>query len=86
MPVRGRPRSPYQVAPPGLNYAVVTKRREQGRVVEVGTRVVFGTMAAVTAAITSERLAPAGERAARLMGAGIVGVALFLGARAIAPG
>jgi len=44
---RGRPRSPYQVAPPGLNYAVVTKRREQGRVVEVGTRVVFGTIAAV---------------------------------------
>ena len=44
------------------------------------------TMAAVTAAITIERLAPAGERAARLMGAGIVGVALFLGARAIAPG
>jgi hypothetical protein len=35
------------VAPAGLNYAVVTSRREKGRVVEVGTRVVFGAVAAV---------------------------------------
>ena len=44
---RGRPRAPYRVPPPGLIYATVTKRREKGRVVEVGTRVVFGTIAAV---------------------------------------
>jgi hypothetical protein len=47
----GRPRAPYQVPPSGLNYAVVTKRREKGRVVEIGTRVVFGTVAAVTIAL-----------------------------------
>ncbi len=27
----GRPVAPYQVPPAGLNYAVVTKRREKGR-------------------------------------------------------
>jgi hypothetical protein len=48
---RGRPRAPYQVPPPGLTYATVTKRREKGRVVEVGTRAVFGTVAAVLMAL-----------------------------------
>ena len=43
-------------------------------------------MAAVTAAITIERLAPAGERAARVIGAVIVGMGLLLGARAVALG
>ena len=50
----GRPSralSPAKVPPPGLNYATVEKRREKGRVVEVITRVVFGTMAAVQAAV-----------------------------------
>ncbi len=47
----GRLRAPYQIPPESLNYAVVTKRREKGRVVEVGTRVVFGTVAAVTMAL-----------------------------------
>ncbi len=42
---------PEKVPPPGLNYATVEKRREKGRVVEVLTRVVFGTMAAVLAAL-----------------------------------
>jgi IS1 family transposase len=42
---------PAKVPPPGLNYARVEKRREKGRVVEVITRVVFGTMAAVEAAL-----------------------------------
>src|SRR5438874_3661 len=46
----GRPKAPYKAAPPGLNYAVVRKRREKGRVVEVGARVVFGTVAAVLSA------------------------------------
>ena len=47
----GRPKAPYQAVPPGLNSAVVTKRRERGRVMEVGTRVVFGTVAAVLLAL-----------------------------------
>ena len=47
----GRPKAPYQAPPPGLTYATVTKRREKGRVVEVGTRVVFGTIAAVLLAL-----------------------------------
>jgi IS1 family transposase len=38
---------PEKAPPPGLNYATVEKRRERGRVVEIVTRVAFGTMAAV---------------------------------------
>ena len=48
---RGRPKAPYKVAPQGLTYAVVEKTREKGRVVKIATRVVFGTMAAVAAAL-----------------------------------
>jgi predicted metal-binding membrane protein len=40
------------------------------------------TMAVVTVAITSERLAPAGERVARAIGLAVVGAGLFLIARA----
>jgi predicted metal-binding membrane protein len=43
-------------------------------------------MAMVTAAITIERLAPAGKRAAQAIGAVIVGAALFLVARTVALG
>ena len=39
------------MAPEGLTYAVVEKTREKGRVVSIATRVVFGTMAAVVAAL-----------------------------------
>ncbi len=46
---------PGKVAPPGLNYATVEKRREKGRVVEIVTRVVFGTMAAVQAALAQSK-------------------------------
>src|SRR3954447_6977986 len=42
---------PEKVPPPERNYATVEKRREKGRVVEVLTRTVFGTMAAVLAAL-----------------------------------
>ena len=42
----------------------------------------LGAMAVVTAAITVERLAPAGERVARAIGAVVVGAGLFLIARA----
>ena len=50
---RGRPREPYQVAPAGLHYATVHKTRKKGRVVDVVTRVVFGTAAAVGAALVN---------------------------------
>jgi predicted metal-binding membrane protein len=42
----------------------------------------LGAMAAMTAAITIERLAPAGDRAAQAIGAVVVGSGLFLIARA----
>jgi predicted metal-binding membrane protein len=43
-------------------------------------------MAVVTAAITIERLAPAGERVARVIGSVAVGIGLFLIVRAAGPG
>ena len=49
----GRPRKPYTVVPPGVTYATVHKERENGRVVRVGTRVVFGTWLAVTPAVVA---------------------------------
>jgi IS1 family transposase len=48
---RGRPRKPVKVVPKRLKYATVHKERENGRVVKVTTRVIFGTMAAVLAAL-----------------------------------
>jgi IS1 family transposase/transposase-like protein len=39
----GRPPLPYKVPPENLLYAVVVKRRENGRVVEVSTEVVYGS-------------------------------------------
>ena len=47
----GRPKGPHKVPPEGLNYATVHKTREKGRVVKVDTRVIFGTMVAVLAAV-----------------------------------
>ena len=47
----GRPKASYKVAPQGLTYAVVEKTREKGRVVKIAARAVFGTMAAVAAAL-----------------------------------
>ena len=47
---------PAKVPPPGLNYATVEKRREKGRVVEIVTRIVFGTMSAVVAALARSRV------------------------------
>ena len=52
---------PEKVPPPGLNYATVEKRREKGRVVEIVTRVVFGTMAAVLAALAQVEGEPADQ-------------------------
>jgi hypothetical protein len=47
---------PEKVPPSGMNYATVEKRREKGRVVEIVTRVVFGTMAAVQAALAKSKV------------------------------
>jgi hypothetical protein len=52
---RWRPRAPHRMAPEGLVYATVTKRREKGHVVEVGSRVVFRTVAAVLLALGMSR-------------------------------
>jgi IS1 family transposase len=41
--------------PSGMNYATVEKRREKGRVVEIVTRVVFGTMAAIQAVLAKSK-------------------------------
>jgi len=49
----GRPKKPHHVPPPELNYATVHKTREKGRVVNVSFRVIFGTIAAVGAALAS---------------------------------
>jgi IS1 family transposase len=56
---RGRPRAPYKIAPEGLTYAVVEKTRAKGRVVSIATRVIFGTMAAVAAALGLSRASTA---------------------------
>ena len=47
---------PDKVPPAGMNYATVEKRREKGRMVEIVTRVVFGTMAAVQAALARSKV------------------------------
>jgi IS1 family transposase len=46
---------PDKVPPAGMNYATVEKRREKGRVVEIVTRVVFGTIAAVQAVLAESK-------------------------------
>ena len=52
---RGRPKASYKIPPKGLTYAVVEKTRERGRVVKIATRAVFGTMAAVVAALRKSK-------------------------------
>lgn len=47
----GRPRKPKKILPKKLQYATVHKERQNGRVVKVDTRVVFGTRAAVLVAL-----------------------------------
>lgn len=49
----GRPPKPKKVLPKGLKYATVHKERKDGRVVKVTTRVVFGTLVAVLAALAA---------------------------------
>ena len=48
---RGRPRKPCKVAPAGLLHATIHETRREGRVVKVEPRLVFGTEAALRAAL-----------------------------------
>jgi IS1 family transposase len=47
----GRPPKPYKAPPADLRYATVHKNREKGRVTKIEPRVIFGTVAAVLAAL-----------------------------------
>ena len=55
----GRPRNPYQIPPKKLKYATVHKTRKKGRVVKIDFRVIFGTVAAVTAALKRSQVSKA---------------------------
>lgn len=55
----GRPAGPSKAVPAGLNYALVEKRRAKGRVVEILCRIVFGTVAAVLAALGRSKVSRA---------------------------
>jgi IS1 family transposase len=55
----GRPPGPRVVAPEELRYATVHKTREQGRVVEVEARVVFGTQRGVGQALAASSVSTA---------------------------
>ena len=48
---RGRLPKPRRIPPPNLCYAVVVKKRERGRVVEVTTRIVYGSSAQIKKAL-----------------------------------
>lgn len=55
----GRPRKSYTEIPAGVTYATVHKERENNRVVDVSTRVVFGTLAAVALALLASAVSRA---------------------------
>lgn len=50
---RGRHPKPRRQPPPDLLYAQVVKKRNKGRIVEVGTRIVFGEPAAIAACLAA---------------------------------
>lgn len=55
----GRPKAPYTVAPPELQYATVHKTRQKGRSVQVDCRGIFGTVVGVLAALAQSRVSKA---------------------------
>jgi IS1 family transposase len=55
----GRPKAPYKVAPPELQYATGHKTREKGWVVKVDFRVVFGTVLEVLTALAQSGVSTA---------------------------
>src|SRR5205807_8198610 len=56
---RGRRPAPRKRPPKGLQYATVHKTREGNRVVAVARRVIFGTVAAVLAALAASLVSTA---------------------------
>jgi IS1 family transposase len=55
----GRPSrrmEPEKGPPPGLTYATVEKRRQRGRVVEILVHLIFGTLAALAAALRRSKV------------------------------
>lgn len=52
----GRHPKPYKKAPKGLKYATVHKVRENNRVVKVETRIIFGTVLAIAAALAASTI------------------------------
>jgi IS1 family transposase len=52
----GRPKGPHWKPTPDLKYATVHKTREKGRVVKIDFRVIFGTVAAVMAALKQSKV------------------------------
>jgi IS1 family transposase len=55
----GRPKKAYKAPPKDLKYAAVHKTREKGRVVKIDFRVIFGTAAAVMAALARSKVSQA---------------------------
>jgi hypothetical protein len=55
----GRPQKPYRAPPPGVNYAMVHKTQQKGRVTKVDFRVIFGTLATVMAALGLSKVSKA---------------------------
>jgi IS1 family transposase len=53
---RGRPRNPLLLPHPELNYVQVVKTRENGRVVKVETRLIFGTQEKVDEILKNSRV------------------------------
>jgi IS1 family transposase len=56
---KGRPRVEKKVLPKALNYATAHKTREQGRVVKVERKIVFGTQESVSAALKQSSVSKA---------------------------
>jgi IS1 family transposase len=55
----GRPKAPYKVPPKELTYATVHKTRENGKVTKIEPRIIYGTIAAVAAALLASPVSTA---------------------------
>lgn len=48
----GRPKKPIKIIDPEIDYAVVHKTRENGKIIDVSTRIVFGTEERISERLT----------------------------------
>ncbi len=48
----GRPKKPIKIIDPEIDYAVVHKTRENGKIIDVNTRIVFGTEESISERLT----------------------------------